>query len=75
MEMLRDGKFIKEPPIVIGSHYVPEYHKDKQVSEEEELMQNALLGGSAPTDINVEECLVYFFLMCVLIYTIIYLIR
>lgn len=71
--MLRDGKFIKEPPIVIGSHYVPEYHKDKSVSEEEEVMQNILLGGSARTEVNVEDYLLYFFLMCAAIYTIIYL--
>lgn len=72
--MLRDGKFIKEPPIVIGSHYVPEYHKDKNVSEEEEVMQNILLGGSARANVSVEDYLLYFFLMCAAIYTIIYLI-
>lgn len=71
--MLRDGKFIKEPPIVIGSHYVPEYHKDKNVSEEEEVMQHVLLGGSARRDVSVEDYLLYFFLVCAAIYTIIYL--
>jgi hypothetical protein len=71
--MLRDGKFIKEPPIVIGSHYVPEYHKDKNVSEEEEVMQDILLGGTE-VDTSVEDYLLYFFLVCAAIYTIIYLI-
>jgi hypothetical protein len=69
--MLRDGKFIKEPPIVIGSHYVPQYHKDKNVSEEEEVMQDILLGGTE-MDTSVEKYLVYFLLTCAVIYIIIY---
>jgi len=73
--MLRDGKFIKEPPIVIGSHYVPEYHKDKKVTEEEEVMQNVLLDSKTNIEIDIEKYLLYFFFTCVAIYTIIYLIR
>ena len=28
--MLRDGRFIKEPPPKIGSHYVPEFYQTVQ---------------------------------------------
>lgn len=44
--MLRDGKFIKEPPIKIGAHYVP--FQQQSVSREEEFVQNLILHG-APT--------------------------
>ena len=71
--MLRDGKFIKEPPIVIGSHYVRQYHKDKEVSEEEELMQNALLGEKIQEEISVEKYLLYVLLTYVALHTVIYL--
>ena len=30
--MLRDGRFIKEPPPKIGSHYVPEFYQTVQDS-------------------------------------------
>lgn len=44
--MLRDGKFIKEPPIKIGAHYVPPRYKP--VSEEEQIMQHVILSEKAP---------------------------
>lgn len=71
--MLRDGKFIKEPPIVIGSHYVRQYHKDKDVSEEEQVMQNVLLDSKTKIEIDVEKCLLYMFLAYAVLHTIIYL--
>ena len=42
--MLRDGKFIKEPPIKIGAHYVP--FQQRFVSKEEEFVQNLILHGT-----------------------------
>lgn len=39
--MLKDGKFIKEPPIKIGVHYVPP--SKKTFTEEEKEMQQVLL--------------------------------
>jgi hypothetical protein len=39
--MLRDGKFIKEPPIKIGAHYVPSIYREQ--SEEERLIQRVIL--------------------------------
>lgn len=39
--MLRDGKFIKEPPIKIGAHYIPPVYKSQ--SEEETLIQHVML--------------------------------
>lgn len=42
--MLRDGKFIKEPPIRIGAHYVP--FQQQSVSKEEEFVQNLILHGT-----------------------------
>jgi hypothetical protein len=43
MTMLRDGKFIKEEPIKIGSHYTPCY-RPNFFSKEEQFMQAVLLG-------------------------------
>lgn len=40
--MLRDGKFIKEPPPRIGVYYVP--RRQRQISEQEEQMLDVLLG-------------------------------
>lgn len=40
--MLRDGKFIREDPIKIGSHYVPPFYQT--VSEEEQEIQRTLMG-------------------------------
>ena len=39
--MLKNGKFIKEPPIKIGVHYVPSFNKT--LTEEEKEMQQVLL--------------------------------
>jgi hypothetical protein len=39
--MLKNGKFIKEPPVKIGVHYVPPLAK--HTTEEEALMQQAFL--------------------------------
>ena len=39
--MLRNGKFIKEPPIRIGAHYVPPPYKP--TSEEEWIIQHLIL--------------------------------
>jgi len=41
--MLRDGKFIKEEPIKIGSHYIPCF-RPNFFSKEEQFMQAVLLG-------------------------------
>ena len=39
--MLKDGKFIKEPPLKIGAHYVPPSYKP--TSEEEWVIQHLIL--------------------------------
>lgn len=39
--MLRDGQFLREPPIKIGAHYVPKYNH--YMTAEEERVQEALL--------------------------------
>lgn len=44
--MLRDGKFIKEDPIKIGSHYIPPFYKT--VSKEELIIQSTLMGERRP---------------------------
>jgi len=72
--MLRDGKFIKEPPIVIGSHYVWQYHIDKEVSEEEEIMQSVLLEDKIRAEVSVEKCLLYIFLAFIAFNIVVYLI-
>lgn len=41
--MLRDGKFIKEDPPKIGSHYIPS-SRPALTSKEEQFMQSVLLG-------------------------------
>jgi hypothetical protein len=41
--VLRDGRFIKEEPPKIGSHYAP-LNKPKTYTKEEQFMQNVLLG-------------------------------
>lgn len=41
--MLRDGKFIKEDPPKIGSHYVPQLYATA-ANREEQFVQNILLG-------------------------------
>jgi len=48
--MLRDGKFIKEPPPKIGALY--ELSRQKQYSYEEEQWQYALLEKSYETDLQ-----------------------
>jgi hypothetical protein len=48
--MLRDGKFIKEPPPKIGAMY--EMSKQKQYSYEEEQWQHALLEKDNHTDLQ-----------------------
>ncbi len=40
--MLKNGKYIKESPIVIGSQYIPD-PKDKPMTQEELMFQEALL--------------------------------
>ena len=40
--MLRDGKFIREDPVKIGSHYVRPFYQT--VSEEEQAIQKSLMG-------------------------------
>jgi hypothetical protein len=40
--MLRDGKFIREDPIKIGSHYIPPFYKT--VSKEEQAIQSSIMG-------------------------------
>ena len=40
--MLRDGKFIKEPPPKIGAHYMPQ--APSTFSREEQFVQSILLG-------------------------------
>lgn len=45
--MLRDGKFIKEPPIKIGAHYVP--FNSQQTTREDEFVQHLILLGNEPT--------------------------
>jgi hypothetical protein len=42
--MLKDGKFIKEPPIRIGAYYVPQ--PPQPISPEDEFVQDLILAGS-----------------------------
>jgi hypothetical protein len=44
--MLKDGKFIKENPIKIGSHYAPPFFRT--VTHEEQYIQNVILGKKHP---------------------------
>lgn len=41
--MLRDGKFIREEPPKIGSHWIPK-NKEEQSTPEERFAQDVLLG-------------------------------
>lgn len=41
--MLRDGQFLREPPVQIGAHYVRPLRND--FTPEEYLVQEVLLGG------------------------------
>jgi hypothetical protein len=41
--MLRDGKFIKEAPPKIGSHYIPQ--QAAPIGKEEQFVQSILLGN------------------------------
>jgi hypothetical protein len=40
--MLRDGKFIREDPIKIGSHYIPPFYRT--VTKEDQAIQRTLMG-------------------------------
>lgn len=40
--MLRDGKFIREDPIKIGSHYIPPFYQT--VTKEDQAIQRTLMG-------------------------------
>lgn len=42
--MLRDGQFIKEPPIKIGAHYVP--FQQSTTTKEDEFVQELILHGT-----------------------------
>jgi hypothetical protein len=42
--MLRDGKFIKEPPIKIGAYYVPQ--SPQPSSPEDEFVQDLILANT-----------------------------
>jgi hypothetical protein len=44
--MLKDGKFIKENPIKIGSHYAPPFFRT--VTKEEKYIQNVILERKPP---------------------------
>jgi hypothetical protein len=46
--MLRDGKFIKEPPPKIGCNYIPPF--EREYSDEEQAMQEINLGGKPLMD-------------------------
>jgi len=68
--MLKNGKFIKEPPIRIGVHYVPT-HK-VSVTEEEKEMQQVLLRDRwrrrRPVNLGVGGLLVLAYLFfCVIV--------
>lgn len=46
--MLRDGKFIREEPIKIGSHYVPPFYQT--VSKEDQIIQDTIMGEKTRTN-------------------------
>lgn len=51
--MLRDGKFIKEAPPKIGSHYIPP--TEREYSDEEKAMQEINLGGKPQLDFKESD--------------------
>ena len=63
--MLRDGKFIKENPPKIGSHYVPQI--EREYSEEEQLMQEVNLGYKPKSDYKGNSVIYWLiFIYCVI---------
>lgn len=63
--MLRDGKFIKEPPIKIGAHYVP--FQQQSTTKEDEFVQDLMLYGSAKQSITPRSAKILDTLMFMLI--------
>ena len=55
--MLKNGQFIKEPPVKIGVNYVPPIHRP--YSEEEQFIQNIILNQKCnkQTTVIVETCI------------------
>ena len=69
--MLRDGKFIKEDPPKIGSHYVPRH--EREYSDEEQAMQEINLGYKPPMDYKEADVifwLLIFYSVSALLYAI-----
>lgn len=58
--MLRDGKFIKEEPPKIGSHYIPRH--EREYSDEEQAMQEINLGHKPMMDFK-ESDVIFWILM------------
>lgn len=57
--MLKNGKYIKEPPIIIGSQYIPD-PKDKPITDEELIFQDALLHKqTSPTLLHQINSLIF----------------
>lgn len=55
--MLRDGKFIKEKPPKIGSHYVKPI--EREYSEEEKLMQEVNLGYKPESKVTDKDVVIW----------------
>ena len=62
--MLRDGKFIKEPPIKIGAYYVP--FQQQSTTKEDEFVQELMLYGSAKPSVTPRSAKILDMLMFVL---------
>lgn len=55
--MLKDGQFIKEPPVKIGVNYIPPIHRP--YSAEEQFIQDIILNQKCEkqTTVIVETCI------------------
>ena len=62
--MLRDGQFIKEPPIKIGIHYVP--FQQQSTTKEDEFVQQLILCGSVKPSVTPRSAKILDMLMFVL---------
>jgi len=62
--MLRDGKFIKEPPIKIGAYYVP--FQQQSTTKEDEFVQELILCESMKPSANPRSAKTVDMLMYVL---------
>jgi hypothetical protein len=66
--MLRDGQFIKEPRIEIGSHYVP-YEKPKITSDDifmQDILSNNGYSGMSPDSAKNPKIIDWIIIVCVI---------